>query len=153
MANSQVSLSGNLTADPVLRTTGKGTPVVNFTVAVSEGTRDNPKTGFYDVTVWDQMGKNVADSLSRGQRVLVIGKLDTNTWVTQEGENRSKAVVVAEAVGPDLRFATAGVTGNARPTVAPNQVGYMDDAAWAAERAAREAATPAGATVPGDEPF
>lgn len=169
MANSHVSFSGNLTADPVLRSTSQGKPVANFTVAVSEGSKDNPQTGFYDVTVWDTLAQNAADSLRKGARVNVLGILHTGTWVTKEGENRSKVQITADAVGPDLRFATAQVVPNTRPTVpaaqqqyptneewagqpAPTaeglrQAGAMSDEEWAARRSTQ------GAPVVSDEPF
>jgi single-strand DNA-binding protein len=148
MANSSVHLVGNLTADPILRTTGKGTPVVNFDVAVSEGTKDNQETGFYSITAWDSLAQNVADSLKKGNRVIVSGVLKTGTWTTKDGENRSKVQVTADAVGPDLRWSTASVVGNSRPAVAPAQLGYPSDEEWAAQRAAQ-----GDKPVVSDEPF
>lgn len=134
MANSQVSLVGNITADPVLRTTHSGDAVANFTVAVSEGTKDNPQTGFYDVSVWKHLAHNVADSLKKGNRVIVTGTLRTSVWQTKEGENRTKVQVTADNVGAELRFASVHVTPNTRPSVAPAQQQYASDTDWAGQQ-------------------
>lgn len=121
MPNSTVALVGNLVKDPELRFTNGNTGVANFTIAVSEGTRDNPRTSFYDVTAWRELGEHVAESLSKGQRVVVFGVLQQRTWDDkQSGGKRSKVEVVAEAVGPDLRWANVVVT------AAPKQGSFPD---------------------------
>lgn len=107
MPNSQTSLWGNLTADPTVRVTQSGQSVASFTVAINEG-KDRPPS-FVDVTAWGTLGENAAGSLNKGDRVVVVGALRQNTWETAEGK-RSKIEVVAECVGPDLRFAVASVS-------------------------------------------
>jgi single-strand DNA-binding protein len=124
----------------------RGDVVVSFTIAVSEGTKDNPESGFYEVSAWKMLGQNVMDSLTKGQRVVVTGVLRTGKWTTKEGQTRSKMSITADAVGPDLRFATAHVTANTRPSVAPVQQQYMTDEEWAAERAK-------GTAAASEEPF
>lgn len=126
MPNTHVSLTGNLTRDPELKFTQKGDAVVNFSVAVNEGPRDNPKTAYYDIACWQSLATNVADTLKKGMRVVVTGVLNHQTWESPQGEKRSKVQITADAVGPDLRFATAHVNVNQKPAVAPAQVGYPD---------------------------
>ena len=151
MPNSQVALSGNLTADPELRITQGGAAVVSFTVAVSDGTKDNPSTSFYDVSAWRSLGENVAESLSKGMRVNVIGTLKQRTW-EQDGNKRSKVEVVAEAVGPDLRWAICTVVKPERAQQSfpsPEEAGEYARAAKAAIEHPGEYAPPA----PAGEPF
>lgn len=107
MSNTHVSLVGNLTSDPVVRQTQKGQTVLNFSLAVSE-TAD--RTSFYDVTAWNDLAHNASQTLHKGMRVVVMGMLQQSTWETNEGDKRSKVNVVADAIGPDLRWATAHVS-------------------------------------------
>ena len=130
-----VHLVGNLTRDPELKFTVKGTAVVNFSIAVNHGPE---KVGYYDVTAWDTLATNVAESLSKGMRCVVFGALDHSTWQTPEGQSRSKVQVVAEAVGPDLRFATANVQRTPKAVPAAQQQ-YPTDTEWAEERVKQEA--------------
>jgi single-strand DNA-binding protein len=121
---------GNLTDEPQLRFTNSGLPVVNFTVAVNEGSKEEPRTSFYDVAAWRSLAQNVADTLHKGNRVVVFGTLAQRSWETTEGQKRSKIEVTAEAVGPDLRFATAHVqavhTNAPAAQAAPQPQGYPD---------------------------
>jgi single-strand DNA-binding protein len=156
MPNTQVSIVGNLTSDPNLRVTNTGASVANFTVAVSDGTRDNPSTSFYDVTAWRDLAEHVVDSLTKGLRVVVVGTLKQRTW-EQDGNKRSKVEIAADAVGPDLRFATATVKG------APKQASFPSDQELPTEarrrelvNAARQAVEHPGEYQPGqygEEPF
>ncbi|HEX9711355.1 MAG TPA: single-stranded DNA-binding protein [Actinomycetota bacterium] len=111
-----VTLVGNLTDDPELRFTANGAAVANFRIAVSRRVRDaetnewrDADTSFFRVNVWRQLAENVAETLSRGMRVVVTGTLRMRSWETQEGEKRSVVEIEAEEVGPSLRFATAKV--------------------------------------------
>ena len=131
MSNTHVSLVGNITSDPVLRTTGKGTAVLNFSIAVSEST---DKTSFYDVTAWQDLAQNAAETLHKGLRVVVMGVLTQSSWETNEGERRNKVQVVADAIGPDLRWATAHVT-----KVANREKPQDKDAARVGMQTARQA--------------
>jgi single-strand DNA-binding protein len=111
-----VTVVGNVTRDPELRFISSGQAVASFTVAVNRSWKNRQndewqeQTSFIDVKCWAQMAENVAESLTKGTRVVVTGRMDQETWKTEAGDNRSKIVIVAEEVGPTLRFATASVT-------------------------------------------
>ena len=113
MADTFVSITGNLTDDPELRMTPAGVPVVNFRVAVTPRVPDgrggfqDGETSFFRVTAWRSLAENIADSLGKGARVVVLGRLRTSSWETPEGEKRSAVEIQAEEVAPSLRFVTA----------------------------------------------
>jgi single-strand DNA-binding protein len=112
MADTHVTITGNLTDDPDLRFTPTGAPVANFRLAVTarvrdgEGWRDGD-TSFFRVNVWRQLAEHTADSLSKGDRAVVIGRLKSRSWETPEGERRSVVEVEADEVAPSLRWAIA----------------------------------------------
>lgn len=116
MADNAIHLTGNLTRAPELRFTGGGTATASFGIAINTRKRDaagefvegDPQ--FYDVKVFGTLAENVAESLDKGHRVTLNGRLDFSTWESPDGDKRSKVEVVADAVGPDLRWATAVVT-------------------------------------------
>lgn len=114
MADNSITIVGNLTRDAELRYTPNGAPVANFGVAVNnrkkvgDNWEDNPS--FFDVTAWQELGENLSESLTKGNRVIVVGRLEQRSWETPEGDKRSKVEIIADAVGPDLRWATAAVT-------------------------------------------
>jgi single-strand DNA-binding protein len=116
----QVTIVGNLTRDPELRFTPSGAPVTTFGVAVNRRwqNRDSQQweesTSFFNVTCWRDLAQNVSESLEKGSRVLVSGRLDQRSWETQDGEKRSVVEIVADEVGPSLRWATAEVNRNER---------------------------------------
>lgn len=118
MADTAVSIVGNLTDDPELRFTSNGVPVASMSVAVNARIRkgdewvDGPAS-FYRVTVWRGMAENVAEALQKGNRVLVIGTLKENRWEDNEGNNRSRIEIVADEVGPSLKWAIAEPKRNA----------------------------------------
>jgi len=111
--SSTVTLIGNITRDPELRFTPSGQAVATFGLAVSRRWQNRQSqeweesTSFFDVVSWGSLAENVADSLPKGARVLVSGRLDQRSWETQDGEKRSKIEVVADEVGPSLRWAIA----------------------------------------------
>jgi single-strand DNA-binding protein len=112
MPDTHVTITGNLTADPELKFTPNGAAVANFRVAVTARVRDgntwrDGDTSFYRVTAWRDLATNLTDSLSKGDRVLVVGQLRMRSWETPEGEQRSVIEVTADEVGPSLRWATA----------------------------------------------
>ena len=116
MANGNtVELIGNITRDPELRFTPSGAAVANFGLAVNRRWRNQQtneweeQVSFFDVKCWAQMAENVAESVPRGTRVLVTGRLEQRSWETDNGEKRSKVEVVADEVAPSLRWATAQV--------------------------------------------
>lgn len=112
-----ITLVGNLTADPELRFTPSGAAVANFTVASTPRTFDRQanewkdgETLFLRCSIWREAAENVAESLTRGTRVVVTGKLVSRSWETPEGEKRSVNEVLVDEIGPSLRYATAKVT-------------------------------------------
>lgn len=113
MANdNQVMLVGNLTDDPELRFTPNGAAVANFRLAVTPRVREGDswkdgETSFFRINVWRQQAENVAETLQKGARCIVVGRLRTRSWETPEGERRSVVEVEAEELGPSLRWATA----------------------------------------------
>ena len=107
------SIVGNLVDDPELRFTNNGTAVANLRVAVTQriqqdGTWRDGETSF-KVNVWRGQAENLADSLAKGDRVMVTGRLRQRSWETPEGEKRSVAEIEADEVGASLKFATAKV--------------------------------------------
>lgn len=109
-----VTVIGNMTREATLRFTPAGHAVADFGVAVNTRRREGDQwvdgdPEFYDVTAWGTLAENVAESLEKGTRVVIVGRLRFDTWQTDDGENRSKVKVTAESVGPDLRWATCEV--------------------------------------------
>src|SRR5919204_5807207 len=113
--DNQVVIVGNLTRDPELRYTPNGAALVKFGIAWSKRAPDESgqwrdvETSFFNVTAWRQLAENVAESLTQGSRVVVVGRLRTNTWETPEGEKRSKVEIEAEEIGPSLKWASAKI--------------------------------------------
>ena len=112
MADTHVTLTGNLTDDPELKHTGNGNLVANFRLAVTARVKDGDtwrdgETSFFRVNVWRQLAEHVAESLSKGDRAVVIGRLKSRSWETPEGDKRSVVEVEADELGPSLKFATA----------------------------------------------
>ena len=116
-----ITVVGNLTSDPELRFTPNGAAVANFTVASTPRMFDRQSNEFKDgetlflrCSVWREMGENVAESLQRGTRVVVQGRLKSRSFETKEGEKRTVMELDVDEVGPSLRRATAQVTKNER---------------------------------------
>ncbi|MDT7644852.1 MAG: single-strand DNA-binding protein [Pseudonocardiales bacterium] len=111
-----ITVVGNLTADPELRFTPSGAAVANFTVASTPRQFDKQsgewKDGealFMRCNIWRQAAENVAETLTRGSRVIVSGRLKQRSYETREGEKRTVVELEVEEVGPSLRYATAKV--------------------------------------------
>ena len=119
-SDNQITIVGNITDDPELRYTANGAAVANFTVAYSTRIRDaagnwtDGDTSFFRVNVWRGLAENAAESLTRGTRVVVTGRLKQRSWENQEGEKRSVIEIEADDVGPSLKWATASVQKTAR---------------------------------------
>ena len=116
-----ITVVGNLTADPELRFTPSGAAVANFTVASTPRTFDRQSQEWKDgealflrCNVWRQAAENVAESLTRGSRVIVSGRLKQRSFETKEGEKRTVVELEVDEIGPSLRYATAKVTRAAR---------------------------------------
>jgi single-strand DNA-binding protein len=116
-----ITVVGNLTADPELRFTASGAAVANFTVASTPRTFDRAsgewKDGealFLRCNIWRQAAENVAESLTKGSRVIVSGRLKQRSFDTREGEKRTVIELEVDEIGPSLRYATAKVNRAAR---------------------------------------
>src|ERR687884_1871137 len=112
----QITMTGNLVNDPELRFLPNGTGMVKFTVASTPRTMDRqsgPWKGgdplFLTCTAWRELAEHVAESLHKGTRVVVVGRLRMSRWETEQGEKRSAYGLDVDEVGPSLRFATATV--------------------------------------------
>ena len=110
-----ITLVGNITDDPELRFTPSGSAVANFTIAVNRrfknqsGAWEDKLDGFFKCNCWRDMAENVAESLQKGMRVMVVGRLQQRSWDDQEGNKRSAFEIQVDEVGPSLRWATASV--------------------------------------------
>jgi single-strand DNA-binding protein len=114
-------LSGNLTRDPEIRYTREGNASCSFGLAVNRrwqarGSDEwEESVSFFDVVCWRQLAENVAMTLSKGARVVVSGRLEQDFWeVPESGERRSSIEIVADDVGPSLKYATAEISRNER---------------------------------------
>jgi single-strand DNA-binding protein len=105
MTEASVSFAGNLTDQPEVRYTESGIARAMFRVAVS-GRREQ-EASFFTVIVWRDQAEHVAESLSRGSRVVVVGRLQQRTWTAEDGSARSVVEVLADELGASLRWATA----------------------------------------------
>jgi single-strand DNA-binding protein len=112
-----ITVVGNLTADPELRYTQNGVAVANFTIASTPRTYDRAsgewKDGealFLRASVWRDFAEHVANSLTKGSRVIASGRLRQRSYETKEGEKRTSIELEVDEIGPSLRYATASVT-------------------------------------------
>jgi single-strand DNA-binding protein len=112
-----ITVVGNITDDPELRFTPSGAAVANFTVASTPRTMNRQTNEWEDgealflrCSIWRQAAENVAESLQKGARVIVQGRLKARTWETREGEKRTSFELDVDEIGPSLRWATAKVT-------------------------------------------
>ncbi|HEY4410276.1 MAG TPA: single-stranded DNA-binding protein [Acidimicrobiia bacterium] len=114
MSGNSITIVGNITRDPELRFTPSGQANARLGVAVNRRWQDrnsgewNEATSFFDVICWRELAENVSESLKRGTRVIVTGRLEQRTW-EQEGNKRSVVEIIADEVAPSLRWATAKV--------------------------------------------
>jgi single-strand DNA-binding protein len=136
--DNQVTLVGNLTDDPELRFTPNGAAVANFRLAVTPRVREGDswkdgETSFFRINVWRQMAENVAETLQKGARCIVVGRLRMRSWETQEGEKRSVTEIEADEVGPSLKFATAKVERASRSSSGGGGGDYAGNAAAASK--------------------
>jgi single-strand DNA-binding protein len=120
MAGNDVTLVGNVTRAPELRFTASGKANSSFGIAVNRRWKNQQtqefeeQVSFFNVVTWGQMAENVAESIQKGTRVVVAGRLEQRSWETPAGDKRSVIDVVADAIGPDLTYATAQVIRNER---------------------------------------
>jgi single-strand DNA-binding protein len=145
----QITVVGNLTADPELRYTQNGLAVANFTIAQTSRTFDRASndwkdgdTVFLRSSVWRDVAEHVAGSLTKGTRVIATGVLKQRSYETKEGEKRTSFELEVDEIGPSLRYATAAVTRTSKAsdsTSTPSSV-------W-------ETPTPTDDDAPAETPF
>ena len=113
-----VNVVGNVTRDPELRYTPSGASVTNFSVAWNRRYERNgqqvEEVSYFDVTCWGSLADNVAASITKGNRVMVTGRLDQRSWETPQGDKRSKIEITADDVAPSLRWASVEIARNPR---------------------------------------
>lgn len=139
-----ITLVGNITADPEIRFTPSGAAVAKFSIAVNRRTYDRQTNEWKDsgadyhrITCWRALAENVAESLTKGMRVIVTGDLKSRSWTDEKsGQKHSAWEVDATSVGPDLSWATAKVTKAVRGQSAPGDP-------WATASTARPEGAPA----------
>src|SRR5438309_3924840 len=114
-SGNNITLVGNITRDPELRFTPSGQATASFGLAVNRVWNDRQTNerkeavSFFDIVCWREQAENASESLQKGSRVIVTGRLEQRSWENQEGEKRSVVEVVADEIGPSLRWATAKV--------------------------------------------
>ena len=117
---STVTIVGNITRNPELRFTPTGQANTSFGVAVNRRWQNRQtqaweeSTSFFDIVAWGGLAENVAQCLTKGDRVVVEGRLDQRSWETNDGDKRSKVEITANEVAPSLRWATVEITKNER---------------------------------------
>jgi single-strand DNA-binding protein len=122
MPDNTITIVGNLTRDPELRFIGSGQAVANLGVAVNRRWQNRQTqeweeaASFFNVAVWREQAENVAETLTKGDRVVVTGRLEQRSWETDEGDKRSTVEIVADEVAPSLKRATAKIVKNERPS-------------------------------------
>jgi len=151
-----ITVVGNLTADPELRFTPSGAAVANFTVASTPRIYDRQsgewKDGealFLRCNIWREAAENVAESLTRGARVVVTGRLKQRSFETREGEKRTVFEVEVDEIGPSLRYATAKVNKASRSGSGGGGFG----SGGGPRQAQAPAAQPTGGSGSGDDPW
>ena len=128
-----ITVVGNLTDDPELRFTPNGAAVANFRLAVTPRVREGDswkdgETSFFRINGWRQLAEHVAESLSKGDRAVVIGRLKSRSWETPEGDKRSVVEVEADEVAPSLRWAIAKPERAANSSKGKGKGEFNDDA-------------------------
>lgn len=113
MSDNAVTVVGNLTRDPELRFTTGGVGITSFGIAVNRRYQTNgewqEKVSFFNVTAWQTLGENCASSLTKGTRVIITGRLEQREYETSSGEKRNVVEIVADEIGPSLRWARCEV--------------------------------------------
>ncbi|GAG69753.1 unnamed protein product [marine sediment metagenome] len=115
-----ITVLGNITRDPELRFTPSGTAVANFGLAVNRNVQNKnsgeweTQVDFFNVTAWYKLAENCAESLSKGDRVLVSGRLSQDSWESKDGQKRSTVKIIANVIAPSLEFASCRLEKNPR---------------------------------------
>jgi single-strand DNA-binding protein len=120
MPGNTITLVGNVTRDPELRFTPSGQATATFGLAVNRRWQNRQSqeweeaTSFFNIVCWREMAENVSESVTKGSRIIVTGRLEQRSWETPDGDKRSQVEVIADELGPSLRWATAQVVRNER---------------------------------------
>ncbi|CAN5406992.1 single-stranded DNA-binding protein [soil metagenome] len=153
-----ITVIGNLTADPELRFTPSGAAVANFTVASTPRTFDRQTNEWKDgealflrCNIWREAAENVAESLTRGSRVIVSGRLKQRSFETREGEKRTVVELEVDEIGPSLRYATAKVNKASRSGGGGGGGGFGGGSGGGGN--SRPAAAAAGSGAPAEDPW
>lgn len=137
-----ITIQGNITKEPVLRTTGSGTPTCTLSVAVNRKVPARNEPGFvesvsyFSVVAYQQLAVNACETLRRGSRVVVTGRLDQRSWETAGGEKRTSYELVADDIGASLRWASGTFAKSMSGAAAPVLVGLppiAPDRTWVAD--------------------
>ncbi|EFV13476.1 single-stranded DNA-binding protein [Segniliparus rugosus] len=157
-----ITVVGNLTADPELRFTPTGAAVANFTVASTPRTFDRQSNEWKDgealflrCNIWREAAENVAESLTRGSRVIVTGRLKQRSYETREGEKRTVVELEVDEIGPSLRYSTAKVNRASRGGGGGGGArsgGYGNDDPWASAPAGDDYQSSSSSRSGDDEP-
>ena len=153
--DNSVTVIGNVTRDPELRFTASGQASATFGLAVNRRWQNRQtneweeKVSFINVVCWRELAENAAESLHKGSRCIVVGRLEQRSWETNDGEKKSIVEVVADEVGPSLRWASAQVVRNERR----GGDGAPGGSGAAPSRPAQNSAPPAAEYGYDEEPF
>jgi len=130
-----ITIVGNLTRDPELRFTPSGTPVASFGLAVNKSTQ-NKNTGewinsadFFNIVAWFKLAENCAQSLIKGDRVLISGRLSQDNWEDKDGQKRSAYKIIANIIAPSLEFASCKIEKNPKveSSITPSEKSVDED--------------------------
>jgi single-strand DNA-binding protein len=146
-----ITLIGNLTSDPELRFTPSGSAVANFTVASTPRTFDRQtnewkdgETLFLRASVWREAAENVAESLTKGMRVIVSGRLKSRSYETKEGEKRTVIELEVDEIGPSLKYANAKVNRTQRSGSGGQSSGGQSHGNWGGNQPATAGVSDSG---------
>jgi single-strand DNA-binding protein len=155
-----ITVIGNLTADPELRFTPSGAAVANFTVASTPRTFDRQTNEWKDgealflrCNIWREAAENVAESLTRGARVVVSGRLKQRSFETREGEKRTVVELEVDEIGPSLKYATAKVNKASRSGGGGGGFGGGGGSRQPAAQSGGGSASAGGGSAGGDDPW
>ena len=117
MSDNTITVVGNITKEPELKFLGSGNAAVKFSIAVNKRRKGKDgeyeeSTSFFDVQAYGTLAENLANSVTKGNRIVVTGEIEQRSWDDKEGNKRSTVEITASEVGPSLRWATAAITRN-----------------------------------------
>ena len=156
MPDNTITIVGNITRDPELKFLNSGQAAVRLSVAVNRRWQNRQtqeweeRVSYFEVTGYGPMAENAANTLSKGTRVVVTGRLEQRSWETESGDKRSIVEINADEIAPSLRYATAVVTKTPR---AEGQSGYGAGGSSAPRASAPASSAPQGSYGFDEEPF